>query len=222
MIIPLSHPLTAKTPLYPNTPAPVIKSLRSIGGGDHANTSTISFSTHSGTHIDAPSHFCEQGISIMDFFSVTTSFFPAYYIDICRPGSYEIGVGDLEGCIFQARNAEALLLRTGWDSVRSEDPERYCTDHPWVSPDLAQFLRINCPGLRIFGLDQISVSSSVHRETGYHCHQNFLCGQNPILLLEDLNLSDRQLKNPFRIHIFPYFIDKIDGVPVTVIAEIPV
>ena len=188
--------------------------------GDSANTSSITFSTHSGTHIDAPRHFCKQGKTIADCLTVDTTFFPAYCIDVPKPVSEEITVSDLEGSISLVQNAEALLIRTDWHTLRSKNPEQYSTNHPWVSPEVPQFLREKCPRLRLFGLDQISVSSPLHREAGHECHRKFLCGKKPILLLEDLNLSDTRIKTAFRMHIYPNFIDDIDGVPVTVIAEI--
>ena len=220
MIIPLSYPLSTKTPIYPNTPGPVICPLRSIDQGDSANTSTITFSNHSGTHLDAPSHFCKEGATIADYLMRDTQFFPAYYIDIPKRESGEICVSDLEGSISHVQDAEALLIRTGWHTIRSDDPERYCNDHPWVLPEVPQYLREKCPRLRLFGLDQISVSSVLHRETGHACHRKFLCDEKSILLLEDLNLSDTRIKGAFRMHIYPYFIEDIDGVPVIVIAEI--
>ena len=207
-------------PLYPNTPEPVIHQLRSIAQGDSANTSTITFSTHAGTHIDAPYHFCKQGKTILDCLTADSTFFPTYCIDVPKPDCEEITVNDLKHCISLISDAEALLIRTGWHTLRSENPEQYCSNHPWISPEIPQYLRDQCPGLHLFGLDQISVSSPLHREVGHECHRNFLCGKKPILLLEDINLSVVQYKEAFRLHIYPHFIDDIDGVPVTVIAEI--
>ncbi len=220
MIIPISYPLTAKTPLYPNTPAPVIHLLRSMEQGDRANTRAITFSTHSGTHIDSPLHFCKQGKSIADCLTLDTTFFPAYCTDVPKPVSGEITVSDLEGGISQVQDAEALLIRTGWHKIRSDHPGQYCNDHPWVSPDVPQFLRENCPRLRLFGIDQISVSSVLHRVEGHACHRKFLCEEKSILLLEDLNLSDTRVNGSFRLHIYPFMIDDIDGVPVVAIVEI--
>jgi kynurenine formamidase len=187
---------------------------------DSANTSTMTFSTHSGTHLDAPHHFCKQGKTIADCLTADTTFFPTYCIDVPKQVNEEITVNDLKQSISHTTNAEALLIRTGWHTLRSENPERYSTNHPWVSPEVPQFLQEKYPELRLFGLDQISVSSPFHRETGHECHRKFLCGKKPILLLEDLNLLDSQINKAFRMHIYPHFIDDIDGVPVTVIAEI--
>lgn len=220
MIIPISYPLTTYTPLYPNTPVPIIHTLRSTEKGDSANTSAITFSTHSGTHIDAPFHFCNNGKTIASFLTLGTTFFPVYCVDVYKPKSEEISVSDLKNSIFGVQNAEALLIHTGWDAIRSQDSLRYSHDHPWISPDVPRFLREKCPQLRLFGIDQISISSILHREDGHDCHREFLCGERPILILEDINLSDIRYNEAFRMHIYPHFIDDIDGVPVTAIAEI--
>lgn len=219
MIIPISYPLTTKTPLYPNTPVPIIHALRSTEKGDSANTSVITFSAHSGTHIDAPFHFCNEGKTIAGCLTLDTVFFPAYCIDVCKTKSEEICVSDLENSISDVQNAEALLIHTGGDAIRSKDPWRYSHDHPWMSPDVPHFLREKCPHMRLFGIDQISISSVLHREAGHDCHRKFLCGEKPILILEDLNLSDTRIKGSFRLHIYPFVIDDIDGVPVIAFAE---
>ena len=48
-------------------------------------------------------------------------------------------------------------------------------------------------GSTLFGVDTISISSPPHREEGRACHRAFLCGLPPILILEDLDLSDPRL-----------------------------
>jgi len=219
MIISLSYPITKKTPLYPNTPPIVINPFRSIKQGDSANTSIITFSNHLGTHIDAPSHFCQQGKTILNCLEYDSSFFPTYCIQVQKFASNEICVNDLVGSIPYISDAEAVLIKTGWHNIRKDDPERYSNDHPWVSPEVPSFLRLECPNLRLFGLDQISVSSVLHRTKGHDCHRKFLCEEKSILLLEDLNLSDIQIKGSFWLHIYPYIIDDIDGIPVVGILE---
>ena len=219
MIIPISYPLNAKTPLYPKTPALVIRLVRSIEQGDSVNTSRITMSNHSGTHIDAPSHFYKEGATIADFLTMDTRFFPGYCINVPKHESSEISVQDLEESITQMQDAEAILLRTGWHAIRFDDPKRYCNDHPWVSPDVPQFLREKCPRLRLFGIDQISVSSVLHHDVGRECHQKFLFGKRPILILEDLNLSAIGINGSFMLRIYPFVIDDIDGVPVIAIVE---
>jgi arylformamidase len=220
VIIPISYPLSTKTPLYPNTPAPVISLLRSIEKGDSANTRTITLSNHTGTHIDAPSHFYTGGATIAECLTMGTQFSPVYCMNLPKEESEEISVIDLEDSISQMKDAEGILIRTGWHTIRSADPKRYCNDHPWISSEVPQFLREKCPLLRLFGIDQISVSSVIHRNVGRTCHLKLLCKERPILILEDLNLSDIHINGSFRLHIYPFMIDDLDGVPVIAIAEI--
>jgi kynurenine formamidase len=188
--------------------------------GDSVNTRSITLSTHSGTHVDAPCHFCNLGKTIADCLTIDTAFFPTYCFDVPKRVSERIDVSDLAGNISQMQDAEALLIRTGWHTVRSDDPYQYCQNHPWVSEEIPAFLREQCPKLRLFGLDQISVSSVLHRADGYECHRKFLCEKRSILLLEDLNLSDARVKGSFRLHIYPYMIEIIDGVPVIAVVEV--
>lgn len=220
MIVPISYPVTRRSPLYPNTPPYAISPIRSMDRGDSANTSSITLSSHTGTHIDAPSHFCKQGAAITAYLTADTIFFPVHCIDVQKSESSEISVNDLEERIDQVPEAEALLIRTGWHAIRSENPEQYSNDHPWVSPEVPRLLRKRCPQLRLFGIDQISVSSVHHRHEGHECHREFLCGEKPVLLLEDLDLSDSRISGRFRLHVFPFVIESIDGVPVIALAEI--
>lgn len=51
-------------PVYKDDPQPEVEYLRSMENLDEYNLSYIKMTTHTGTHIDAPLHFCEDGSSI--------------------------------------------------------------------------------------------------------------------------------------------------------------
>ena len=55
---------TITTPVYEGDPETVTEKLMSIDEGDECNLSKISMSVHSGTHIDAPLHYFEDGNAI--------------------------------------------------------------------------------------------------------------------------------------------------------------
>ena len=55
---------TINTPVYDGDPETKAEKIKSIDNGDEYNLTGISMSVHSGTHIDAPLHFCEDGQSI--------------------------------------------------------------------------------------------------------------------------------------------------------------
>lgn len=220
MIIRLSYPLVPDTPLYPGTPPVVYCANRSIAAGDSASSHLITAHNHAGTHIDTPSHFCREGATVAGCLEPETVFYPCYCIDIAKQGSSAITVHDLADPVRMCSDAEAILLRTGGFSLRGHNPARYSADHPYIATDIPAYLREHCRKIRLVGLDQISVSSTMHREEGRKCHAEFLCGNPPILLLEDLDLSDNRVtRKPFRLRIYPHIIAAIDATPVTAVAE---
>jgi arylformamidase len=195
---------------------------RTFAGGHASSSSTLSFNTHSGTHVDAPLHFCPAGATIADLLGPGREFAPAAILDLPRTGDTCITPGDLAPLLPPAREARALLVRTGDSVRRGRDPEGYTGVHPWVHPDVPGFLRSSLPALRLFGLDTISISSPLHRDEGRACHRAFLCGSPPVLLLEDLDLSDLRLAGPgFSLRIYPWFREALDGVPVVALVETP-
>jgi len=221
MIVPVSYPLDGASPLYPGTPPMTITPQKSMATGDSANTSMISFSSHAGTHIDAPRHFCPDGASVSAVLAPETIFDPAVCIDLPREGDTPIGAGDLRPFLPGIRDAEALLIRTGMCRLRQEHPERYASSHPWVHPGVPDLLRRQCPDLRLFGLDTISISTPSHRNEGRESHRSFLCGSPPILLLEDVDLTTELLAgSPFTLRIYPVVHDDLDGVPVVALARV--
>jgi arylformamidase len=215
MIIPISYPLSTGIPLYPGTPTITITPEKSIDRGDSANTSVISMSSHAGTHIDVPRHFCDGGGSIKDVFQRVNSYSPVYCIDLPVTGEESIRPEDLDEKLTDKEDALVLLIRTGTSELRDSDPWAYMTTHPWVHPGVASFLRSRCPCLRIFGIDTISISTSSHRIEGHESHRTFLCDKNPIYLLEDADLSRVTPKNRFALTLVPWLLEDLDGVPVT-------
>lgn len=55
---------TINTPVYEGDPETRAERIKSIDNGDGYNLTEISMSVHSGTHIDAPLHFYDEGSSI--------------------------------------------------------------------------------------------------------------------------------------------------------------
>ena len=219
MLIRLSYPLTRVSPLYPGSPEVSFTSVRSIANNDSANTSRLSFGSHSGTHIDAPLHFCDRAGSVIDTLDAETRFSPAICIDIAKEPRSHISRIDLEPFAENICGAEAILIRTGFFRYRAVEPDVYTSGHPWLHPDVPEYLRNICPRLKLIGLDTISISNPSHREEGRAAHRAFLCGEHPILLLEDVDLSDVRLSiREFELYLYPWILDGLDGTPVTALA----
>jgi kynurenine formamidase len=180
----ISYPLTPQSPLYPGTPEITRSDGKSIGKGDSANTSLVTLSTHSGSHIDTPRHFCPGGKTTREMLRDKLTLSPVYCIDIPASPSAPIRAPDLEQYMGNLHDAGGLLIRTGMHRLRSTDPGRYRNTHPWIHPEVPAFLRAACPSLLIVGTDTISISNPQFRNEGRECHRAFLCHENPILIAE--------------------------------------
>jgi arylformamidase len=198
-----------------------IRPDRAIAKGDGANTSIISFHSHSGTHVDTPRHFCPDGRSVQDTLSAEKTFFPVFCIDVQQKMAQPIRIKDFKKILDHDSGMRGLLVRTGMYRIRSADPASYCTNHPWIHPEVPPYLRTLFPNIQLFGTDTISISNPGFRDQGRECHRAFLCGERPILLAEDLDLSHPSLTSkPLAVTIYPWIVDDLDGVPVHVFAEL--
>jgi kynurenine formamidase len=220
LLIPISYALNQNIPLYPGSHDVEFKRVRSIENNESANVSVFVFSNHSGTHIDAPLHFCNKGYSVADVLAIKNDYFPAVCIDIPKDPGSQICKEDIDLFLKKIVDAEAILIRSGFFEYRNEEPSIYSTSHPWVHPEVPIYLRQNCPKLKIIGLDIISISNPSHRKEGHTAHRSFLCHDSPILLLEDADLSNSALLDTeFVLHIYPWVIDEVDATPVVAMAE---
>ena len=60
-LIDVSVPLDAQLPTYPHNTPFSLEPIKRIARGDSSNVSTLHMSAHSGTHVDAPRHFFDDG-----------------------------------------------------------------------------------------------------------------------------------------------------------------
>lgn len=220
MLIPISYPLNRATPLYPGTEPLTITPTKSFEGGDAENKSLIAASSHAGTHIDLPRHFCPDGGSVNALLAPEAVFEPARCIEVPKTGEEPIRSHDLLPHLDVIRCARALFVRTGNGRMRETDPDAYAGAHPWVHPEVPGFLRMQNPALRLFGIDAISIATPANPEEGAEVHRAFLCGSPHIFILEDVDLSyGRLLEESWTLRLYPVVFDDLDGVPVVALAE---
>lgn len=212
----LSYFMDEKTPLYGGGKGISIAPDRSISKGDTANTKQLAFQNHSGTHIDFPNHFFETG--------KTSESYPADQWIFRKPFMVNRNADENEIICLSAeelkmvpRDTDFLIIKTGFGKFRME--EKYWKYNPGFSPEFANILRNQFPFLRVIGMDFISLTSFQNRELGREAHRNFLGGELPIMLIEDMDLSQLNT-SPSSILCLPLMIKGLDGAPVTIIGEI--
>ena len=63
-ILDISVPISSKLPVWPGDSKIVLEQFRAISKGDTSTDSRLACSVHSGTHVDAPAHFIENGATV--------------------------------------------------------------------------------------------------------------------------------------------------------------
>lgn len=215
----LSYPLQANTPVFGNAQPFMAASVRSISDGDTCNTQQWSMSNHIGTHIDFPRHFVVQGKTFQQYP-------PEFWFcrNIClidlSPVSHDAMIDAKQLSLDSLPyNLELLLVKTGFSCFRHH-PD-YRQSNPVFTPDIAFLLKEQCPQLRMFGFDTISLSSSRNRSLGREAHTAFLNGDNPILILEDMDLSEVHQDTVFiQVIVAPLAVSDADASPCLIIAEV--
>lgn len=135
-------------PLYPGDPPFAAEDSCRIARGDACNVSRLSLGSHLGTHVDAPKHFLDDGLTL-DRVPLEHFLGPAKVFAL--PGKKEIAPADLAGLPIGA--GDRVLLKTDNSARLGEDLFR--TDFTYLSPDAARHLAGK--GILTLGFDYLSV-----------------------------------------------------------------
>ena len=223
MFIEFSYPIDTQKPVVdPKLNPPRVIPRTRLAEGKSSNTSYIEMYAHTGTHIDMPWHFIEQGRRINDFSVEEFVFHHVLLLQIPRQAWQQVELADLEPHRKLLSECDAVLINTGFGTTyRSNDPETYMNATPGFSLEAARMLASN-PGLRCIGVDFTSVENlHKNRPLGYPIHHAFLDRPEPMILLEDAKMDALPASSPIhRIYLFPLRVADLEASPVTAVAEI--
>ena len=149
----LSYPIKKGQPTWPGNPAFSLEPHTSIAGGDTANTCTIHLFNHYGTHLDGPMHFYGKGIPLDQVPFGQFFFHNPLLLDIPKEPGAKLMPEDLIPHREDVKDADLLLIRTGFSKYRREKPDLYENNGPAVSSRLARYLQDNMSHLKALALD---------------------------------------------------------------------
>lgn len=206
-IVDLSHPLTTGMPVYPGDPEVAITPATTIAK-DGFNVLHVQMGSQSGTHVDAPFHFIDDGARI-DRVALDRFVGHAVLADVRGLGPH--GVIGTEMIPARPEGVTLLLLHTGWSTHWGS--EHYFA-HPSLSAEAAQ--RIVEEGYRLVAIDALSVDSTARGDHDFPAHMIILGEGIPIC--ENLTGLDQiDWPNPV-VSVLPLRLADADGAPLRAIA----
>lgn len=210
----LTHTLNFATQIYPGDPAFACCPTLTIAN-DGMNVQSISMGSHTGTHVDAPYHFFENGLAV-DQIPLSMFVGNAVVVDVAgKSRKARITWADIsehEATIRQKASLEHgvfVLLRTGWSMHWGSD-EYY--HHPYLEPDAAnKLLEL---GVKLIGVDTLSPDETCLDSStpDFGVHQVVL-GAGAILAENLTNLEAIQT-GEWLVNLVPLKLGACDGSPV--------
>lgn len=195
--IDVSIPLRAETTVWPGDPQFTMAPLARIANGDSCNTSSLAMAAHTGTHIDAPWHFDENGLPI-DRIDTAIFFGEATLFDL--PNVSAVTAADFGSAPLPPR----ILVKTRNSAISCEGPLR--EDFVALAADAAQ--RLVDEKVRLVGIDYLSIAP--YKQEGHDTHR-ILLGNN-IPCVEGLRLGGLR-PGIYAFVVLPLNIVGADGAP---------
>ena len=197
----ITVPISPEMPVWPGDPAVQIELVSKIEVGDNANVSHLSLSAHTGTHVDAPFHFLQEGVSL-DQVPLDLFVGPAYVVEIL--GVDLITARELAN-VGIPQDIERLLIKTRNSELWVNGETEFKTEFVALSPDAAQFLVDH--NIKLVGIDYLSIAPfKQSRPT----HQILL--GNEVVILEGVDLSAVPSGN-YMLYCLPLKLVGVDGAP---------
>lgn len=196
----VSRPLQHSGVIYPGDPDIVFRAHSSIDRGDPANVTALALGSHSGTHVDAPSHFLPGG-SPVDRIPLDRLIGPAAVLDL--PGDLAL-VGAAELARHDLRGHRRVLLRTRNSAAPAG--KGFNRDYCALTADGAQYL-IDL-GVELVGIDALSIEPFGSDDFAVH----HLLLRRGVVIVEGLDLSSISA-GVYQLVCLPLRLQGLDGAP---------
>jgi len=200
----ITVPLSPSLPVYPGDPEVTITPVAQLPWGDAANVSRLVLSSHTGTHLDVPRHFFQQGTAIdgIDLQAllgpVRVCAFPHVTTHLTADDLRPLDLAGTQRLFCKTSNG-ALWERTGFQ-----------TNYIALTESAAHLL-IDL-GVQLVGIDYLSVDAFECQDFPVH---RLLLGAG-VLILEGLDLRPVP-PGTYELLALPLLLQEGDGAPVRAI-----
>ena len=210
-ILDLTLPISDKIPAFPGSPKPNFIQWENLKD-DGYNLELLFLSSHTGTHLDAPYHFLENGLKIHEI-NPKRLIREAILIRSRKKANQAITKNDIQK--FEKKygkipNNSTVVFWTGWQKTLHNDS--YFNENPGLSEAAAKYLvskKTNLVGIDSPSIDfKGSQRFSVHR----------IFSKNNILIVENLSNLEKIQSSKFYFVVLPLKLKGATGSPVRAIA----
>ena len=193
--------ITPQMVVWPGDPPVVIERTSSMSAGESSNVSKISMSCHTGTHVDAPDHFLNNGKTV-ESLSIDLLVGRAYVLHL--PNVNMITASILMEADIPPRTRR-LLFKTKNSDLWVNGNKEFQTEFVGLSIDAAELLVDR--NVRVVGVDYLSVASY---KMGKPVHSILL--NAGVVVIEGLDLSGVS-QGRYTLHCLPLKLGGADGAP---------
>src|SRR5262245_43989385 len=200
--IDVTVPLSAEIACYPGDPCFQREASQSIQSGAPCNVSRLTLGSHTGTHIDAPYHFLEDGARV-DELSLDLLIGKVRVVAVAAREAVErehleqLDLRDDLRLLFKTRNSGQLR-------------QPFQPDFVYLSPDAATFLVQ--VGIKLVGWDYLSVEK--YQSKDFATHHTLL--EAGVVIVEGLDLSQVE-PGEYDMICLPLRLQGGDGAPARVV-----
>lgn len=179
---------------------PVFERMLSIAGGDSCNVTRFRMSCHTGTHMDAPCHFFEDGKTV-DEISLDQLMGDVFVAEVNQKQITAEVIGSLG-----LPDCQRILFNTGSSALYQQ--KGFNPDFSALTESGAQELAAR--DIKLVGIDYLSIEhpDATHQ---YPAHQILL--DKNIVILEGLNLSQVS-PGWYQLMALPLKLSGTDGAPI--------
>ena len=202
MLIDMTHTITQEIPIYPGTPAPTLAPACTLTKDGFRET-LLTFSSHTGTHMDAPAHLLREGRTLDDM-PMSQFSGRATVLDVSGEGSV----------------ITEEFLRSNYEAIHCADFILFGTEgfleDTFPVPNEAASKYLVSRGLKGVGTDAISID----RMADSHLPIHHILLKDSVVSIENLCLKKVRGRKDFLFFALPMKFKNTDGAPVRAFAEL--
>lgn len=202
----ITVPISQDLAVMAGDPPVSIKSFSSIRGGDSCNILSLNISTHTGTHVDAPLHFFQNGRPVDEIY--LGAMLGKVRVVALR-GQKSVTKKMLQECDLE--DCSRLIIKTD-HSYMTDRFTRFRSNFVYLETDACGYLVEK--GFKLVGIDSFSVDK--YQDENHMCHK-ILLGAG-IVIVEVLDLKGIE-PGDYDLCCLPLKILKGDGAPARVILK---